>query len=55
VLEPQEAQLGDTAGLQLALALGYSLYSFRENKKVPLAKAAGQWVWKDGLRLHRCG
>lgn len=40
-LESPEVQLSDTAGLQLALALGYSIYSLKENKRLPLGKAAG--------------
>ena len=36
VLESQDAQLADTAGLQLSLALGYAVYSLRENKKMGL-------------------
>ncbi|KAG2442418.1 hypothetical protein HXX76_002504 [Chlamydomonas incerta] len=39
VLESPDAQLADTAGLQLSLALGYAVYSLRENKKMGLGKA----------------
>ncbi|KAG2482634.1 hypothetical protein HYH03_018442 [Edaphochlamys debaryana] len=39
LLESPDAQLGDTAGLQTALALGYAVYSLRENKKMGLGKA----------------
>ncbi|GLC38656.1 hypothetical protein PLESTB_000457000 [Pleodorina starrii] len=40
LLESPDAQLADTAGLQMALALGYSVYSLRENKRMELGKAA---------------
>mmetsp|Transcript_19208 Transcript_19208/g.48874 ORF Transcript_19208/g.48874 Transcript_19208/m.48874 type:complete len:277 (-) Transcript_19208:737-1567(-) len=40
VLEGEAAQASDTAGLQLALALGYCLYSLKEHKGMPLGKAA---------------
>ncbi|KXZ56966.1 hypothetical protein GPECTOR_1g872 [Gonium pectorale] len=39
VLESPDAQLADTAGLQMALALGYAVYSLRENKRMGLGKA----------------
>uniref|UniRef100_A0A7S3VJQ0 Uncharacterized protein n=1 Tax=Dunaliella tertiolecta TaxID=3047 RepID=A0A7S3VJQ0_DUNTE len=41
VLESPEAQQSETAGLQVALALGYAIYSLKENKRMPLGKAAG--------------
>ncbi len=41
MLEPVEAQLADTASLQLGLAVGYSLYSLRENKRMALSKVSG--------------
>ncbi len=36
LLESPDAQLADTAGLQMAVALGYCVYSLRENKRMGL-------------------
>lgn len=33
-MESPEAQLGDTAGTQLTLALAYSVYTLKENKRL---------------------
>jgi hypothetical protein len=39
VLEQPAVQLGDTAGLQLSLALAYSIYSFKESKRMGLGRS----------------
>lgn len=39
--EPPQAQMSDTAGLQLSIALTYTVYSLRENKGMDLGKAVG--------------
>lgn len=36
VLESPDAQMADTAGLQLSLSLAYSIYSLKEFKKMDL-------------------
>eukprot|EP00775_Hariotina_reticulata_P012624 gene12624-12754_t len=41
VLESPDAQAADTAGLQLAAALAFSVYGFREYKKLPLGRSFG--------------
>lgn len=41
LLESPDAQLAETAGLPLALALAYAIYSLKENKGMQLGKAAG--------------
>jgi hypothetical protein len=38
VLETQDAQAADTAGLQLAAALAFAVYGFREYKKLSLGE-----------------
>ncbi|GAX79759.1 hypothetical protein CEUSTIGMA_g7200.t1 [Chlamydomonas eustigma] len=38
-LESPSAQLSETAGVQLSLALAYSVYTLKENKKMELGKA----------------
>eukprot|EP00983_Pelagomonas_calceolata_P047786 1140783-Pelagomonas_calceolata.AAC.9 len=43
VLESPEAQQSETAGLQVALALGYAIYSLKENKRMPL----GAWIYLE--------
>lgn len=43
LLESPDAQLADTSGLQLALALGYSVYSLRENKRMNLGGCLDEW------------
>jgi hypothetical protein len=40
VFESPDAQLADTAGLQMALALGYSVYTMKENKKMDLGESS---------------
>lgn len=44
LLESPDAQMADTAGLQMAMALGYTAYSLKENKRMDLGKAAGLTV-----------
>lgn len=44
LLESPEAQLSETAGFPLALAIGYSIYSLSKDKKVPLGKSVGLTV-----------
>ena len=39
--ESPQAQMADTAGFQLAIALTYAVYSLRENKGIDLGKAIG--------------
>lgn len=41
VSEPEAAQVADVAGLQLALATGYAIYSLKETKRMELGRAAG--------------
>jgi hypothetical protein len=41
LLETPDAQAADTAGLQLAAALGFAVYGFREWKKLPLGRSIG--------------
>lgn len=41
VLESPDMQAADTAGLQLAAALGFAVYGFKEWKKLPLGRAVG--------------
>lgn len=41
LLESPDAQAADTAGLQLAVALGFAVYGFKEWKKLSLGEA--QW------------
>lgn len=41
VLETPDAQAADTAGLQLAAALAFAVYGFREYKKLPLSRSIG--------------
>eukprot|EP00878_Enallax_costatus_P025522 GHUV01027309.1.p1 GENE.GHUV01027309.1~~GHUV01027309.1.p1 ORF type:complete len:170 (+),score=32.78 GHUV01027309.1:570-1079(+) len=41
LLETPDAQAADTAGLQLAAALAFSVYGFREWKKLPLGRSVG--------------
>lgn len=41
IVESPQAQLGDTGGFQLTLALLYSVYTFKENKRMGLGKAVG--------------
>jgi hypothetical protein len=38
VLESPDMQAADTAGLQLAAALGFAVYGFKEWKKLPLGE-----------------
>lgn len=38
LLENPDAQAADTAGLQLAAALGFAVYGFKEWKRLPLGK-----------------
>lgn len=38
LLETPEAQAADTAGIQLALAGAFAVYSFKENKRLSLGK-----------------
>lgn len=38
LLEVPEAQLGETAGFELAVALGYSVYSLNKSKKMTLCE-----------------
>ncbi|KAF8067219.1 hypothetical protein HT031_002266 [Scenedesmus sp. PABB004] len=41
LLETPDAQAADTAGLQLAAALAFAVYGFREFKRLPLGRAVG--------------
>lgn len=41
LLESPDAQAADTAGLQLAAALGFAVYGFKEWKRLPLGKQPG--------------
>jgi hypothetical protein len=38
LLENPDAQAADTAGLQLAAALGFAVYGFKEWKRLPLGE-----------------
>lgn len=49
VLESPDMQAADTAGLQLAAALGFAVYGFKEWKKLPLGELVLQ-----GLLMFSC-
>jgi hypothetical protein len=36
ILESPEQQQAETAGLQVAIALGYAIFTLKENKRMPL-------------------
>jgi hypothetical protein len=42
LLESPDAQAADTAGLQLAVALGFAVYGFKEWKKLSLGES--RWI-----------
>lgn len=59
LLESPDAQAADTAGLQLAAALGFAVYGFKEWKRLPLGERAGRcggvgvgWGGVEGCCTH---
>lgn len=55
LLESPDMQAADTAGLQLAAALGFAVYGFKEYKKLPLGEQAASGHTTTALyREYQC-
>lgn len=51
LLESPDAQAADTAGLQLAAALGFAVYGFKEWKRLPLGEQIRLSAWQYAAML----